>query len=256
MIDARTLKRELEAIASTLDAEPVTLAYPCAGQDTKVFTFTHPDLFASRLPGVPAPNLYIMNDKDPIDDLRFEDEGTSIATLSRREIADGCLHLEISWESRMPRDWMKPENSRRTIPVVWITADWRELSAMCGQAGLIPDFVVGVTDGCAFGGNSQCLNDLSICDRHGLTIEQARRIPTSRYWITDHFSHRGLRYEGIPNPLPTGGIVRPKPGSVFPYMFRKLALLSTDWGIYGQWGPIGGATVFEVLPNDALGGAR
>ncbi|MFH0825198.1 MAG: hypothetical protein V2B18_20800 [Pseudomonadota bacterium] len=37
-----------------------TALYPCAGIDTMVFTYTHPDLYKHRgIRGVPSPNVFV-----------------------------------------------------------------------------------------------------------------------------------------------------------------------------------------------------
>jgi len=102
----------------------------------------------------------------------------------------------------------------------------------------VPKLFIGVTDGCRLGGNRNCVNRL---DLGGLSSSQADSVPLPAWWITDHFKEAV-----VPGSLPVGDLVSSK-NSAFPAAFRKVALLSTDWGHYGH-GAIGGATVFAVVP--------
>ncbi len=201
-------------------------------------TFTHPGFLRERNAGVLGDiGLYIYVDRlypaAPFDAiLDFQDAETVLKTEAVEPLAvagfSGYL-LRMRHQSTF---------GVRDLWVARLKGENEEFSSVLRRLALLPDIFIGVCDGCAFGGNEHCVNRLTT---PGLTSSQARGISVPRWWITDHFMGAT-----IPTSLPTGTLVTGPKG--FPWSFRKLALLSTEWGNYGGWSAIGGATAFEVVP--------
>jgi hypothetical protein len=145
----------------------------------------------------------------------------------------------LTWRSLSDRDWLTQKERR--IFAAYLVTDWRSIPSVLHAVGFVPDYFIGVTDGCRFGGNKECVNKLVT---HGLSKGEASRIPASRYYITDHFEN-GL----VPNTCPPGESVTSLDPN-FPYSFKKLALLSGGWGTYGPRTTLGGATLFEVCKSN------
>ncbi|MFC1670033.1 hypothetical protein ACFL20_06530 [Spirochaetota bacterium] len=220
-----------------------TALYPCSGTDTKPFTFTHPDFFRHRNvdPDI-SPNLFIYIDKNislsDENNLEFEDDCTAISVDSEEKLNlehfDSWL-LHITWKSREENPWMKIRT--RQLAVIYIKAKWQKMPSYMRQIGWVPDIFVGVTDGCYFGTNEACVNDLTM---EGV---QKDNYPTSisKYYISDHFYNHNMNGNFSP-----GDCITSKDPD-FPFKFKKLALLSTEWGNYGKEFNLGGTTLFEVI---------
>ncbi|MFH0826170.1 MAG: hypothetical protein V2B18_25745, partial [Pseudomonadota bacterium] len=225
--------------------EPVSVAvYPCAGMDTMPFTFTHPEVYKHRrVSAVPSPNVFVYIDKeDPFDrddpTLTLNDGRTRIETKAAGRIkVDNRrgYQFDIIWQSLDSPDWMTVRE--RHLMVLYVIADWRWFAVHQHNVGWVPDTFIGVCDGCSFGGNPECVNPLTT---HGLPHFVLRDTPVSKYYITDHFK----------NAKPVGNL---RDGDSiysmddrFPYRFKKLALLGSDWGLYGRAGEMRGATLFEL----------
>ncbi len=231
----------LQSASDWVGEDIVSAVYPCAGQDTKALTFTHPEFLQHRLiEGVPAPNTFIYIDKEK-HHLDFSDQDTEIV-VSQVE-GDSFYGIEaqfyqLTWRSLAPQDWLTL--TERNIFAAYIVADWRCIPGLFYNINFVPDYFIGVCDGCRFGGNDECVNELTT---RGLSREDASKIPVSHYYITDHF----IQAE-IPNPCRNGDTIF-SCDARFPFSFRKLALLSSDWGHYGGGGPLRGATLFQVCKN-------
>lgn len=241
MVVVKNFAALLKEAADWVNEEPVTALYPCCGQDTMPFTFTHPDFFKHLdMQDIPSPNVFIFIDKIE-HHLEYDDANLSIAVVRKEDISifghNAAFH-QLVWSSSADREWLIQKE--RNFFVVYLVGNWRRFPHVFSQEGFVPDFFVGVTDGCRLGGNPECVNRLST---NGLGYEEAARIPMPRYYITDHFENAQ-----IPNPCRRGDFVSSMDES-FPLVFKKLALLSTDWGNYGGWTNLGGATLFKVFPT-------
>ena len=223
--------------------EITTALYPCSGTDTKAFTFTHPAFFEHRgIVGIPAPNVFVFVDnQDPFDKhnprFEFHDDRTRVETESfeRTTVFGQAGYIfDLVWESTTSPEW--GHLSQRKLSVLFLVADWRKFPHYFRDSQWVPDVFIGVCDGCRFGGNAECVNEL---ETHGVPDSLLRSIPVPRYYITDHF-----RNAVEVNKLEAGDLVTSRDVR-FPLRFKKMALLSTEWGHYGH-GTLGGATLFEV----------
>jgi len=238
MICFNTIQHALEAAGNERGC--VTALYPSAGNDTGPFGFLHPGFLANRgaVEGT-APNAYVYVDQNEPDSnvaapLTFDDGRMTVRTLAVRQalVADfpaWLLSVECSSEI---------SDNCRKIPVVRIRAQNRQIYSQCAAEGFAPFVFIGVCDGCAFGGQDRgrCENRLD----HGSPLKMLPQAP--RWWVTDHF----VSAHGDANHLLPNDVVRSECND-FPFVFRKVALLSTKWG--HSWPPVSGATVFGVERN-------
>lgn len=232
-----TMATLIEAIAAEgrLGEPPVTALYPSAGSDSYQYTFLHPEFLARRgIDQVPAPSVFVLVDRRDQDPPEFDDRATRIETLESEPVRAGGLEMRVD-----PVVHASDTFADRELTVIAVTADNRAVQPVWHREGWVSDLFIGVCDGCAFGGNPRqaCVDRLDVPSRMPQAEAEAVRIP--RWWVTDHFRDAKPFAE-----LGVGEIVEsidPR----FPFVFRKLALLASDWGRYG--GPVmAGATMFEA----------
>jgi hypothetical protein len=210
--------------------------YPSAGADSQVFTFTHPSFLKKRgVRDFPKISLYVLlDDQSCAVPLTFKDDSTQIVLEGEVEEID--VHGFEAFLYRMKylsKRYRKPHG----FMVLQIRCRNRDFAAVAHPEWM-PEVCIGVCDGCVFGGNDHCVNDISC-----RALKGAR---TSEWYITDHFS--GAH---IPNPLSPGGFVTSKDPE-FPFVFEKRALLSSNWGGYGDWSCMKGAALFRVRDKKFL----
>lgn len=211
-----------------------TALYVSAGSDTMPFSFLSEAFLARRGVAMLSPDAYVFVDREKAPGrLGYADKRTAVETSSIRKVSVGghpAAVLDVLWRDLETGD-------ERHVPVARIRASNQDAFGICQRDGWTPETVVAVCDGCAHGfqdplegrGGFRCENDLD-----DETTALAFLPGTPRWWITDHFR-------------PMGGSVRPGEGfasRAFPVGFRKVALLSSDWG--HPWEPLNGATAFEV----------
>jgi len=210
----------------------VSALYASAGTDTRPITFTHPEFFQHHGIEAPSPEFFVYVDRGATPPLSFDDAHTTITPDEVQDFEVGTLPARA-----FAATFRSDQYSDRTVHVVQLTGENEVVSAMMYRDRWVPDFFIGVADGChAFGGNKHCVNDLRL---HGADAATVAHAALPRWWITDHFNSAD-----IPNPLPAGGVVG-STDEAFPVQFRKVALLSAQWGHYGR-GSIPGATLFAV----------
>ena len=231
----------IEAIASRSLAgdPPVTALYASAGADTREYTFLHPE-FLSRheLSDVPAPNVFVLVDHAKQPDPEFSDPATTIETLSSEPVQASGIAMRLS-RVRYTSD----QFGAREIVGLTIKADNRAVQPIWHREGWIPHIFIGVCDGCRYGGNppEACVNRLDVPP--GVPLAEAAAVQVPRWWVTDHF-----RDNKPFNELGPGALVE-STDDRFPFKFRKLGLLSSEWGRYGGT-VLPGATLFEVVRGD------
>lgn len=215
------------------DSEIVSALYASAGGDTRAIVFLHPEFLRARKAiDVPAPNLFIFVDRDSQADPSFNDGYTDLTTETLERIVIAGLP---GWLRKI-RYTPGPEDTHgyaaRIVALIGIEASNEIVSAAMAREDWVPDVLIGVCDGCSFGGNKSCVNELS---RRGLDAATAARIRVPRWWITDHF--KGAEWSG-------DFVISADPS--FPFRFRRVVLLTTDWGRY-NWRKRPGTMVYEVL---------
>ncbi|MFH0821793.1 MAG: hypothetical protein V2B18_03515 [Pseudomonadota bacterium] len=227
-----------------------TALYPCAGIDTMVFTYTHPDFYIHRgIRGVPSPNVFVcVGDQDPFDRddpaLRLNDGRTRIFTATSKPIElddKQGYRFDVVWQSFDPPKWMTLRE--RHLTVLQVIADWRWFSEYLGRVGWVPDTFIGVRDGCSYDSNTDCVNDLT---SHSLPVTALRSAPIFQFYITDHFENAWH----VSN-LRDGDTVHSK-DERYPYRFKKRALLTPDWSVSGRDGELRGATLFELEKKETI----
>ncbi len=219
-----------------------TALYASAGADTKILVFTEPNFLAERGVGIVGNiSTYVLLDSNQTllaekGGLKFSDSRT---TITSRLTERGSLW---GFDAGLFEVTVVTERGTRVCEVVRVSVSNEQFAPTAAAHSWVPKVFVGVTDGCRFGGNDNCVNRL---DLGGLSAAAVRRVSLPSWWITDHFADAV-----VPDTLPVGGRVESR-DSRFPACFQKLALLSTDWGAYGGHGStaIGGATVFSVVPR-------
>jgi hypothetical protein len=114
-----------------------------------------------------------------------------------------------------------------------------------------PHVLITVCDGCNGDRNDRC--EISLRPQsYGRAMaginsgKRKKRLfwPMGKWLITDHFSHAI-----IPDNLPVGAEVTGPDQGRKEFRYRKVALLSSDWGGYGSWSSIGGATLFSIITD-------
>jgi hypothetical protein len=222
-----------------LEGRLATALYASAGTDTRAITFTGPEFFEARHVGfVPSPNLFIYIDRRKQEALHFEDASTSIKTVD-----EGPLTLAGALGRLLRVRFESATHGRRECVIALLREENAHIAGLVRRDGWAPDVFIGVTDGCRFGGNDgNCVNDLRL--PAGLPPSMAREVLAPRWWITDHFpNHRPF------GELRNGDYLESKDPE-FPMRFRKLALLSSDWGRYAS-PQLRGATLFACEPTTA-----
>ena len=195
-----------------------TCLYPSAGSDFKVLSLTHPhSLFTRGVHGFPEIGVYVVVDKNGFN-LSGEHLGDCQTRMEISARFKGTVSgfpaelLVVQWYSNNQEDVY----ASRTLAMVLLETTNQASSIQFHREGWCADVFVGITDGCRFGGNSHCVNDL----RRG----GPANIKVPVWWITDHFVGATL-----PNPMAVGD--RVVSDSDFPFVFEKAALLSSSWAI-------------------------
>ncbi|MFC1850886.1 hypothetical protein ACFL27_11890 [candidate division CSSED10-310 bacterium] len=237
---------EFPKVTNWIDGAIVTALYQCAGSDTMPLTFTHPEFFLHRnVYNILSPNLFVYVDRKAPSDinqsLEFSGEFTRITSKFIENFKVGSFQVylfNLRWQSLRAPVWHRRPLVERKLSLLYCVGEQERMSVYAYRKNWVPDFFIGVTDGHRFGGNKNPVNKLTT---HGMQSEAARSVPVSRYYITDHFLNEkkaDVLHEGE-------YIYSLEPG--FPFKFKKIALLSTKWGRYGQKTVLGGATLFEVM---------
>ncbi len=216
--------REIVAFDDLLAVQPVRSAlYVSSGADTKALIFTDPAFLRERgAAALGEIGVYVYIDANmALDDasakLGFRDARTTIETGA---VERGTLFGLPA--ARLAVD-LRTDHGERSVVVVRVHATNEAFSAAARAGAWVPTVFIGVGDGCRFGGNEHCTNKLT---RWGARAEDAARVSVSRWWITDHFGDAV-----VPRQLGVGAVVTSTEAG-FPFSFRKVALLSTDWGTY------------------------
>lgn len=223
-----------DAIRNWVGAPVVTAVYASSGRDTFALVLTHPDFYASRgVDPASAPNVFVYLDRAPQRDPEFNDGQTRVSVIESQDVTISGLRGRVL----LTRYEAGPQDERgyppRQMVVVALEAANETANVRMQSESWVPDVFIGVCDGCRFGGNDHCVNELT---NHGMPPEVTARISLPTWWITDHFgkarTETGAVYDST------------EPG--FPVRFEKVALLSMEWGRYGG-GTLPGATVFRVV---------
>lgn len=228
--------------------------YASAGRDTKVLTFLHPEFLSKRSESqVSKIGLFILLDRsyilgakqqddDVVTDLSYEDTETTITQSNDKELLiDGfpARLVDINWTSH------RADVSSYETKVLFIKCDNEQFPAVCQREHWAPDVFVGVCDGCGFGRNDHCVNELVT---QGMPRELMQKVALPKWWITDHFKNYDLldnNGASKVNELRDGDLVRSQ-DPTFPIQFRKIGLLSSEWGDYGRKTAFRGANLFTV----------
>lgn len=232
----------------------LTALYASAGRDSKMLTFLHPEFLNKRSQlHIGKIDLIILLDRfyalgddqqddDIAADLSYVDEETTISQGNAQELRIDRFPArlaDISWTSN------RTEYSPYEIQALFVKCDNEQFSSVCQRERWAPDLFIGVCDGCRFGMNDHCVNELTT---HQMPRELIQEVVLPKWWITDHFgNHEMLDTNGERkvNELRDGDLVRSL-DPLFPVQFRKKALLSSQWGRYGHGSPIRGACLFEI----------
>ncbi len=227
--------------------------YASAGQDSKVLTFLHPEFLSKRSKSqISKIDLFILLDRfyalgeehqddDVAADLSYVDEETAITQSNAQEYQVDrfpARTADITWTSH------RPDVSSYETKVLFIRCDNEQFSAICQRDRWAPDVFIGVCDGCNFGTSNHCVNELTT---HGIPREMMQEVVLPKWWITDHMGNCQMLDEAGTSQvhqLRDGDLVRSLDPE-FPVQFRKIALLSSDWGHYGC-AEIRGATLFKL----------
>lgn len=260
----------VSSFARELDVSGLVALYASAGRDTKVLTFLHPEFLIIRSKSqVSKIDLFILLDRsymhgakqkedDVVANLSYVDEETTITQSNDKELLiDGfpARLVDISWTSH------RADVSSYETKVLFIKCDNEQFSAVCQREHWAPDVFIGVCDGCGFGRNDHCVNELVT---HGMPRELMQKVALPKWWITDHFKNYDLldnNGEKEVNELRDGDLVRSL-DPLFPVQFRKIGLLSSEWGHYGRRTAFRGANLFKVesvpehAPTHELSGRR
>ncbi len=194
------------------------------------FSFLHPAFLNRRGLLVPAPTRFIYVDRQRQRALEHHDDQ---AVITSTRLGAGRLgpfegvEMLVAFESLT-----QPEAfPAREVALLYLRAENADVRAWMATTGWAPDFLMAVCDGCAFGGNKLCENIM--------TAERVQDLPLPKYWVTEHLG--GVQ----PGSWREGDLIEPLDPKCS-IRLRKLALLSSEWGHYGPWMGLRGATLFEV----------
>ena len=221
--------------------------YPSAGSDTKPVVYLGEQALRHKaaagcaalgldLPEPPRLQVMVDSRVDPFGELTHTDERTSVSVVSGPDPVSiaglggsvAVVRFESAYEGWSPEE----------VSVLRLKALNENFAEHVAAEGLGPSMLVGVTDGCAFGGNRHCVNQL--VDPGGMGATRSHLVP--RWWVTDHFGDAEPR-----SGIEAGTVVRSIHAD-FPFQFRAVAMLSEAWGRYAGWG-FGGTWLFHVEPS-------
>lgn len=243
----------MENLLNLLNKSEFLVVYPCAGYDWMALTFTTKEFLDYRINNDDVqkkiefyePDIFVYIDKYVDykfllkEKLLFEDKYTVIHILKScmtESPFEECYEFDVEWTSKFKPDWAKEDLPSRKKKLIFIKSDWKLFSSFMYFNHIKSYIGIGITDGCAFGRNTECVNLLDTPMHKTCNLDCAK---PSKYWITDHFTD----YRN-PDQLKNGDYIH-SIHDYFPFKFKKLALLSTNWGRYG-WGCIRGATLFKI----------
>ena len=246
MTSHSSMSQLLESLG--LDAQASWSIYPSAGSDTHPVVYLGEQALRHKatagcaalgldLPEPPRLQVMVDSGVDPSGRLFYLDERTYVSVVSGPEpmsIAGlrgslAVVRFESAYEGWSPEE----------VFVVRLKAHNEQFAEHVAAERLAPSVLVGVTDGCAFGGNRHCVNRL--VDPQGMCATRSHLVPP--WWVTDHFADAEPA-----TGLETGTVVRSIHAD-FPFQFRAVALLSEAWGRYAGWG-FGGSWLFRVEPAE------
>lgn len=214
-----------------------TLLYASAGTDTRVFPYTHSALLqkTARAHPVPSPAVIFMIDVNEQPPLAFADDATVMSTVR-------ATPIELPWSGisgRLSRVHLDCALGARDYGVVQLACTNEDFLLAAEAERWTPNMLVGVTDGCRFGGNPTCVNRLD--GARDAIVPRLHALNGSFSWyITDHVAIPAA----MPHHFPSGSRLDSDPQ--LPFSVRKLGLLSSQWGNYGRRTALGGATLFAI----------
>ena len=133
--------------------------------------------------------------------------------------------------------WSSNELPSREKKLIFVNADWKIVAYKIYINNISVYIGLGVTDGCRFGGNDECVNDIFF---HGKNLPNIINKNHAEYWITDHFPHTSDGFKD----LKSGDYIEAKP-----FRFRKIATLLPMWGFYA--GPYAGPALFKLIFDES-----
>jgi hypothetical protein len=172
--------------------------------------------------------------------VQFSDDSTTIETVDSEPVRAGGIDMRLARVR-----YTSTSFARRDLAVISIKADNRHIQPVWHREGWLPELFIGVCDGCRYGGNPSdaCVNRLDVPS--DMSRSEADQVRVPKWWITDHF--RDVRSYGELRP---GDHVESL-DERFPFTYKKIALLSSDWGTYAD-SAMAGATLFSVERRAAV----
>ncbi len=186
--------------------------YVSAGGDTRPLTYLrHEVLTDAVVSDWIIPEFFVFVDRDLPGsdgdmDLYFDDGRTRVQTVEQRPVESA------SWErAALLRVVVTSDRFPiRECAVLRIRSDTEGFCQDALAEDWSPDWFIGICDGCAFGGNDRCENEL---DRIEQSIPLRLRV---RFWLTDHLARRPLLDEdgyrlhrqAVVLPIRSGGLLR------------------------------------------------
>ena len=193
--------------------------YLSSGNDSRMLTVTHPDHLRAKADGGPTPEpfaFYVHVDKQTSVNrpgLDFRDANTQVDEWDR-EIVRIDRHQAILLKLTLRSD-RYPE---RNVAVLRIRATNNQFTKLAQAEDWKTHCLITVCDGCAFGGNRHCENDIS--GRRQTNLLKLR----PDWLITDHF-RRGIHGT---DPVPQDGqFLKPDDPIRFGLRFRHVGPLTT-----------------------------
>ena len=175
--------RELQGRATALGWIPIksrACLYVSAGADTRPFSYLRPEALTNLdLDEEVFPRFFVLVEKaSPLENrIEFEDQHSRVET--------GVFHpLQLG---RLPAAMLKlvvrsDRFPKRTIAVLRVKASNEEFAKAALAEEWSPTWFVGVRDGCAFGGNWRCENEV-----RDFKVSIPLRLGV-RFWVTDHLA--------------------------------------------------------------------
>lgn len=230
------------------EAPTAEALYVSSGTDCKALTFTHPSFLARQLGREIEPPkffVYVDNGVDPAESsLSFDDGRTEIRTVEQESCELHGFTAQLA-RVRMRSPELDSEKGAELRPgdlaVLRVRADNEEFAQAAIAEEWWPSYFIGVCDGCNYGGNSRCENQIHDPES---SIPLRLKIPA---WITDHLPGSTLKWADDPE---NGEEIQPA-GEELPYSIHQAAFLNTKWrsSFFTRGRLRGGARLFTLRPK-------
>ncbi len=193
--------------------------YLSSGDDSRMLSVTHPENIRAKVGDGPVPEpfaFYVHVDRQtPLNrpGLDYDDGRTQITRWDAESLSIGGHH---AWFLKLIV--RSDRYAERNVAVLRIRAENNEFTELALAEGWKTHCLITVCDGCGFGGNPHCENDISGKRRTNLLKLQPD------WAITDHFKRGNVGTEAVPQ---RGELIEPGDSKRYGLRFKHVCGLTT-----------------------------